>query len=184
MFIINKIFNIFFLITLFLTIFICTFFIPAYSSSSANVIDFVDDGNLLWPAPGIYKINSYFGKRNAPTSGASTFHKGVDIGAPEGFEFVAVTDGTISFVGFLGGGGFTITLTDSDNSNGEIKYSYCHCNPNFIVSTGQSIVKGQVIGRVGPKYVDGVPGNKYFDSTRKKYKWCNYRASFAFWDEN
>lgn len=49
--------------------------------------------------------------------GASTFHKGIDIGAPEGFEFIAVTDGTITFVGFLGGGGYTITLTDSNTEN-------------------------------------------------------------------
>ena len=65
---------------------------------------------------GISKINSYFGRRNATTSGASTFHKGVDIGAPEGFEFVACSDGTITFANFLGGGGYTITLTDIDNS--------------------------------------------------------------------
>ena len=86
--------------------------------------------------------------------GASTFHKGIDIGAPEGFEFVAVTDGTITFVGFLGGGGFTITLTDLNKENGEIKYSYCHCNPNFIVNIGDNIKKGQIIGKVGPKYVN------------------------------
>ena len=72
---------------------------------------------MLWPAPGITQINSYFGKRQAPTNGASTFHKGIDIGAPEGYEFVAVTDGIITFVGFLGGGGFTITLTDNNTAN-------------------------------------------------------------------
>lgn len=125
-------------------------------TNNSKIIDFEDDGSLLWPAPGVTKINSYFGKRKAPTGGASTFHKGIDIGAPEGLEFVAVTDGTISFVGFLGGGGFTITLTDSDYSNGEVKYSYCHCNPNFFVTVGESVVKGQIIGVVGPKYVDGV----------------------------
>ena len=65
---------------------------------------------------GISRINSYFGKRVAPTSGASTFHKGIDIGASEGFEFVACSDGTITFTSFLGGGGYTITLTDIDNS--------------------------------------------------------------------
>ena len=65
---------------------------------------------------GISRINSYFGKRIAPTSGASTFHKGIDIGAPEGFEFVACSDGIITFASFLGGGGYTITLTDIDNS--------------------------------------------------------------------
>ena len=85
--------------------------------------------------------------------GASTYHKGVDIGAPEGFDFVAVTDGTITFVGFLGGGGFTITLTDSNYENGEIKYSYCHCDPNFIINQGEQVKKGQIIGSVGPKYV-------------------------------
>ena len=85
--------------------------------------------------------------------GASTYHKGVDIGAPEGFEFIAVTDGTITFVGFLGGGGFTITLTDSNYENGEIKYSYCHCDPNFIINQGEQVKKGQIIGKVGPKYV-------------------------------
>lgn len=125
-------------------------------TNNSKIIDFEDDGSLLWPAPGVTKINSYFGKRKAPTGGASIFHKGIDIGAPEGFEFVAVTDGVISFVGFLGGGGFTITLTDSDFSNGEVKYSYCHCNPNFFVTVGESVVKGQIIGVVGPKYVDGV----------------------------
>ena len=68
------------------------------------------------PLHGISKINSYFGRRVAPTSGASAFHKGIDIGAPEGFEFVACSDGIITFLAFLGGGGYTITLTDIDNS--------------------------------------------------------------------
>ena len=87
--------------------------------------------------------------------GASTYHKGIDIAAPEGFEFIAVTKGEITFVGFLGGGGYTITLTDSANDS--IKYSYCHCNPNFIVKKGDQISKGQILGKVGPKYVDYIP---------------------------
>lgn len=68
-FIISKFLNLFFCIILFLTIFICIFFIPTYSNSNNPlVIDFIDDGSLLWPAPGISKINSPFGKRIAPTS--------------------------------------------------------------------------------------------------------------------
>lgn len=146
-----------------ITIFICTFFIPIYSNlNNSNIINFIDTGSLLWPAPGIFQINSYYGKRVAPTTGASSYHKGIDIGAPEGFNFVAVTNGTISYVGFLGGGGYTITLTDNDYTNGEIKYSYCHCNPNFIVAVGDNVVKGQIIGKVGPKYVDNVPRKQLF----------------------
>ena len=57
---------------------------------------------------------------------------------------------------FYGGGGFTITLTASNTGNGEIKYSYCHCNPNFIVNIGEKVKKGQIIGKVGPKYVNEV----------------------------
>lgn len=154
---ISKIFNTLFTFLLFFTIFICIFFIPPYTSvKSPGIINFTDDGNLLWPTPNVYQINSYFGKRVAPTSGASTYHKGIDIGAPEGFSFVAVTDGIITFVGFLGGGGYTITLTDSHAENGEVKFTYCHCDPNFMVNLGEQVVKGQIIGKVGPKYVDGV----------------------------
>lgn len=162
---INKIVNQFIVILTCFTIFICIFFIPAINSKNLekNFIDFIEDGNLLWPTPGYYIINSNFGKRNAPTSGASTFHKGIDIGAPQGSSYVAVTNGTISYIGFLGGGGYTITLTDENKENGEIKYSYCHSDPNFIVAIGEKVKKGQIIGKVGPKNVYGVPGNKYFD---------------------
>ncbi|MDO5556795.1 MAG: M23 family metallopeptidase [Clostridia bacterium] len=44
-----------------------------------------------------------------------------------------------------------------------IKMTYCHVSPNFIVNVGQQVVKGQVIGHVGPKNVYGVKGNKYKD---------------------
>ena len=131
--------------------------------SDITIIDYIENGELLWPAPGYYAINSYYGKRVAPTTGASTYHKGIDIGAPEGSSFIAVTNGTITYVGFLGGGGYTITLTDEKNDNGEIKYSYCHCDPDFIVETGDYVYKGQIIGYVGPKYVYGVVGNQYSD---------------------
>lgn len=157
-----KSLNQFFLIIIILTILLCIFFIPANSINNENItiIDYIEDGNLLWPAPNYYRINSYYGKRKAPTGGASTYHKGIDIGAPQGKPFVAVTDGEITFADFLGGGGYTITLTDSQG----VKYSYCHSDPNFIVSVGDKVKKGQVIGYVGPKYVYGVIGNQYKDS--------------------
>ena len=154
-----------FIILILLTLFICIFFIPITSIPETNItiIDYTENGGLLWPSPGYYHINYPFGKRVAPAPGASTYHKGIDIGAPQGSEFIAVTDGTITFVGFFGGGGYTITITDKNTTNGEIKYSYCHCDPNFIVSQGDIVQKGQIIGKVGPKYVYGVIGNQYSD---------------------
>jgi murein DD-endopeptidase MepM/ murein hydrolase activator NlpD len=36
-----------------------------------------------WPIYGYYTISSFFGYRTSPTSGASTYHSGIDIPAPE-----------------------------------------------------------------------------------------------------
>ena len=148
------------------SIIVCVFFIPIFNNSESfnsnefnQIIDFDSTDGFLWPAPGYTRINSYFGKRNAPTSGASTIHKGIDIGAPQGSKFIAVTDADVTFTNFFGGGGYTITIT-----TGNMKISYCHCSPNYIVKVGDKVKKGQIIGEVGPKNVYGVPGNTYKDS--------------------
>ena len=149
------------------SILICIFFIPSitlgnsYQEINESQIFFYGNQNFAWPIPGYTRISSHFGKRTAPTSGASTFHKGVDIPAPEGTTLIATTSGQITFIGFLGGGGYTITLSTQDG----LKISYCHVSPHYIVSKGDLIIQGQVIGNVGPKYVDGVIGNNYTDST-------------------
>ena len=149
------------------TILICVIFIPTMAVDNVSTeidgeqIIFYGDKNFAWPLPGYTRISSYFGKRNAPTAGASTSHKGVDIPAPEGTPLIATCDGKITFTGFLGGGGYTITLTNIDG----LKISYCHVSPNYIVSVGDEIIQGQILGHVGPKYVYGVSGNVYKDST-------------------
>ena len=100
----------------------------------------MSDDKYVWPIPGYTSITSPFGKRYSPTSGASSYHKGIDIGAPQGTKLFAVTSGTITFTGFLGGGGYTITLT-----SGSMKFTYCHVSPHYIVQEGDIIQKGQLI---------------------------------------
>ncbi len=166
---ISQILNKFFTFTILISLFICIFFIPILNSNSysnsnildSEIIDFNPNG-FVWPIPGYTRISSPFGKRTSPTSGASSSHSGIDIPAPQGTKFIAVADGEITFCQFLGAGGYTITLS-FDN----FKISYCHCDPNFIVSVGNKVKQGQVIGCVGPKNVYGVKGNQYFDSEGK-----------------
>lgn len=159
---INKLIS----IIMFFSITICFLFIPILSQSTSfsdiqnSQLIFYGNNNYAWPIPGYTKISSYFGKRNAPTTGASTYHKGIDIPAPEGTPLLASCDGKITFTGFLGGGGFTITLTTPE----KLKISYCHVSPNYIVSVGDSVLQGQIIGTVGPKHVYGISGNTYKDS--------------------
>lgn len=152
--------------------FICIFFIPLYQiypESFGIYSNTIDEGSFIhsnsdyvWPIPGYTKITSPFGKRASPTAGASSFHKGVDIGAPEGTTLYAIKDGTITFADFLGGGGYTITLSAEDT-----KITYCHVSPDFIIQVGDAIKKGQPIANVGPMYVFNVPNNPYHDKNGK-----------------
>ena len=50
-FIINKLFNSFFIILILITFFISIFFIPFCNSNAIKIIDFVDSDTPLWPAP-------------------------------------------------------------------------------------------------------------------------------------
>ncbi len=150
------------LIVIFLILFISVFFIPAsegnlYSNNIGEIIS-INPNGFVWPIPGHTRISSPFGKRKAPTAGASSFHYGCDIPAPQGTKLIAISDGQITFCSFLGSGGYTITLS-FDN----FKVTYCHVDPNYIVSRGDFVKQGQVIGFVGPKNVYGVPGNQYKD---------------------
>ena len=146
-----------FFITFFIILFIfTTFFISLnITTSNQNLIYSnyitISSSGFAWPIPGYTKVTSPFGKRDSPTAGASSYHYGTDIGAP---------DGEITFLGFLGAGGYTLTLSFYD-----FKITYCHISPNFLVSEGDFVSQGQIIANVGPKYVYGVPGNKYTDST-------------------
>lgn len=129
------------------TLIICFFFIPMLCTGSFTFHEVdgsysfsLSNFDYLWPTPGYTSINSYFGKRDAPTFGASTYHAGIDIGAPENSKLLAITSGEITFASFLGGGGYTITLT-----KGNMKITYCHVSPHYIVKVGDFVLKGQII---------------------------------------
>lgn len=151
-----------------ITIFISCFFIPVMPKDYITFLNSytieISNKGYAWPSPGYTKINSYFGKRVSPTAGATSYHKGIDIAAPEGAYFVAIADGIITYTGFLGGGGYTITLTTHNN----LKITYCHVSPYFIVKEKQNVLQGQVIGKVGPKYIENIEGNQYKDETGKQ----------------
>ena len=91
---------------MFLLIFVTFFISLSIPSTNANLIYSnnitISSYGFAWPIPGYTKITSPFGKRDSPTAGASSYHYGTDIGAPEGTNLIAIEDGKISFLGFLG----------------------------------------------------------------------------------
>ena len=98
----------------------------------------------MWPILG--PITSGFGEREDPVIGMGTgeFHKGVDIGSPDGTPVHAPADGRVLKAGMGSGYGREIVI---DHGNG-IKTVYGHLQ-GFNVSEGETVVKGQVIGFVG-----------------------------------
>lgn len=91
--------------------------------------------------------------------GASTYHSGIDIPAPEGTNILSICSGIVTFSSWGAGGGYTIVV-ENDN----IKVSYCHVSPIFIVSRDDVVNAGDVISNVGPKNVYGIKNNPYHDS--------------------
>ena len=133
------------------------------------------NSSMLWPTPDYTTISSYFGYRVKPTSGASTYHSGIDIAAPSGTDVVAVFSGKVIYTGFSGAGGYTITI-----SNNEFTASYCHLSPLFLVNAGDYVYSGSIIGSVGSKNVYGVPNNPYHDLNGNPTNRCYYWPTFAF----
>lgn len=137
-----------------------------------NNID-ISSSNFIWPTPGYTTITSQFGPRNSPITSHSSFHHGIDIGAPMGTNIIAIFSGTVTFTGFNGANGFTVTIT-----NGNISSSYSHVSPVSLVYKGQHITQGEIVAKVGPKNVYGVPNNPYKDSngnpTNRFYNWTSF----------
>lgn len=75
-------------------------------SANLNELEILDTSGaeFFWPLPNNHRITSYFGKRNAPTKGASSYHSGIDIAASEGTKLYSCISGYVTFLEFSGAG--------------------------------------------------------------------------------
>lgn len=151
----SSFFKFFLIIIIFFSILISCF-IPIVASTSSGY-----NGEFIWPLTNYTYISSYFGNRSSPTSGASSYHSGIDIPAPEGTPILAVCSGTVTFASWGAGGGYTIVVK---NDSLDIAVSYCHVYPEFIVSRNDIVNGSDIISYVGPKNVYGIINNPYKDS--------------------
>lgn len=101
---------------------------------------------LQWPCPSVPAgdITDDFGPREAPTAGASTYHRGIDIGAAYGSDIVAAEFGEVVTKGADSIRGLYVVI---DHGNG-MQTWYLHQSMSF-VQEGDLIERGEVIGRVG-----------------------------------
>ena len=103
-------------------------------------------GNISfkWPCPSSSRITSNFGDRESPTEGASSNHKGMDIGAATGADIIAAADGevVISTYSYSAGNYFML------DHGGGVSTVYMHCS-KLLVGVGEKVKQGQVIAKVG-----------------------------------
>ena len=90
------------------------------------------------------RLSSGFGRRSAPTKGASTYHKGIDWATPVGTAVMASNGGVVTRAGWGRGYGYVIYIRHSDGR--ETRYGHLS---KILVSVGQSVSQGQKIALSG-----------------------------------
>lgn len=88
--------------------------------------------------------SSGFGRRKAPTRGASSNHKGIDWATPVGTAVMASSAGTVTKAGWGSGYGYVVYINHSDGR----QTRYGHLS-KVLVSPGQTVSQGQKIALSG-----------------------------------
>lgn len=102
-------------------------------------------GSGGWLVPCSYtSITSPFGNRNSPTSGASSYHQGVDLDTGTGDPVYASRAGVVTVAGWGNTAGNYVQINHQDGFSS----IYMHLS-SYCVSAGQIVSAGQLIGATG-----------------------------------
>ena len=113
------------------------------SGSTGGGSGFVSGESWRRPCSWI-KLTSPYGYRIHPTLGTRKFHNGVDLANNQGTPIYAARSGKVTVATYGGTYGYYVTINHGDG------YSslYAHMT-HYIVSKGQTVKKGDVIGYMG-----------------------------------
>ena len=110
------------------------------SAGGSNVV-----GGQTWLVPCSYRMmTSPFGYRVHPVYKDWRFHQGVDLAGPSGTPIVASRSGVVTTATYSSSAGYYVTINHQDG----FETKYLHMT-HYIVSAGDSVTAGQVIGYMG-----------------------------------
>ena len=116
---------------------------PSYDTSGSTGSSTV--GGITWKVPINYTaFTSPFGYRIHPIYGTKKYHYGVDLAAPTGTPIYATRSGTVSTATYGSSGGYYVQINHGDG----YRSTYLHMT-HYVVSVGQHVTQGQVIGYCG-----------------------------------
>lgn len=110
--------------------------------------------NAAWATPvSGYTITSAFGMRIHPVYGYQLMHNGIDMACPQGTPIYATRSGTVTTASYqAGGAGYYVSINHGDGFSS----IYMHMT-HYVVSAGQAVSAGQLIGYVGSTGVSTGP---------------------------
>ncbi len=115
------------------------------SNSSPSSGDYYVASDATWITPCYYtRMTSPFGWRVHPIYGDWRFHYGIDLAGPKGTPIYATRAGTVTRTTYDSSSGYYVVLNHGDG----FESKYLHMT-HYIVSPGQYVSAGQVIGYMG-----------------------------------
>ena len=127
---------------------------PSYSGGGNGGDEYgppPSSGDWMIPCNYIY-LSSAYGWREPPAEGASTFHGGVDLAGNEGTPIYATRSGYVYRNGYTEYNGYYVGIDHGDG----FASAYLHLT-HYIVSVGEYVSQGQVIGYMGSTGVSTGP---------------------------
>jgi murein DD-endopeptidase MepM/ murein hydrolase activator NlpD len=116
------------------------------SSSSSGSYSSSSYWGMIRPTPG--RVTSPFGTRIDPINGSIAFHSGTDFAPGCGTPIRAVRAGTVSYRAYAGTYGNRLVISHGAVKGVYLSSAYNHAS-RYIVSVGQRVQQGQVVGYVG-----------------------------------
>ena len=135
----------------------------ANSGSLPNIDN--TQGGFRWPLGVSGTITCGFGPRKSPTAGASSYHKGIDIGVASGTPIYASAGGTVVTAGYSSAEGNYVMIY-----HGNSTYTvYMHCS-RLATTKGTTVKKGDLIAYVGSTGISTGPHLHFGISIGGTYK--------------
>lgn len=100
--------------------------------------------DMIWPIPGKKNITSKYGARIHPITGVYDFHKGVDVSAIIGTNFVAMASGVVTKAEYNKYYGNMVII----DHGGGVQTLYAH-GSEIIVKLGDLVAQGETVLKVG-----------------------------------
>ena len=115
----------------------------AIAAANGVVLNY-DGGKFTWPAPAYVRITDEFGYRTDPITGATSYHSGLDMGAPGGSAILAAYDGEVTAADWNWSMGNYVMI----NHGGGLYTVYMHAS-QLMCKKGDIVARGEQIAKVG-----------------------------------